>query len=157
MFPIALASMEDIKTWSSFDADIGKDLAVEVREYFIPDFSNWRDPLVFERQVERVIMGLRGASHSVGGARDTKRRKEICMQLRNFLNEANKVYEQTLALSAEAEQRSNDISYGEERLRRWKARVIKYLDQNISDGEALSFIGKSSTIGSGFPIGLMKT
>ncbi len=66
--------MEDIRGWSIFDADIGKDLAVEVREYFIPDFSNWRDSLVFERQVERVIMGLRVAVLSFA---DTPRKGQM--------------------------------------------------------------------------------
>jgi len=31
-----------LRDWTCFDADTGKDLAVEVREYFIPDFSNWK-------------------------------------------------------------------------------------------------------------------
>jgi hypothetical protein len=40
LFPIRLASFEAIRDWECFDADAGKDSAKEIREYFIPDFSN---------------------------------------------------------------------------------------------------------------------
>jgi hypothetical protein len=40
LFPITLVPFEAIKRWKLFDADIGIDSAREIREYFIPDFSN---------------------------------------------------------------------------------------------------------------------
>ena len=43
-FPIALVAYERTKAWKLFDADIGIDSAREIREYFVPDFSNWKDP-----------------------------------------------------------------------------------------------------------------
>ena len=43
LFPIRLVDFEAIRQWKLFDADIGDDSASEVREYFIPDFSNWKD------------------------------------------------------------------------------------------------------------------
>ena len=39
LFPIRLVDYETIKSWECFDTDTGKDLAVEIREYFIPDFT----------------------------------------------------------------------------------------------------------------------
>ena len=42
LFPITLAPFEEIKQWKLFDADRGIDSAREIREYFIPDFSNWK-------------------------------------------------------------------------------------------------------------------
>jgi hypothetical protein len=39
LFPIRLVDMGALRAWECFDADTGKDLAVEVREYFVPDFS----------------------------------------------------------------------------------------------------------------------
>lgn len=42
LFPIRLVNFDAIRAWECFDADTGKDLAVELREYFIPDFSNWK-------------------------------------------------------------------------------------------------------------------
>ena len=43
LFPISLEPSEKVKEWKAFDADTGKDSAREIREYFIPDFSNWKD------------------------------------------------------------------------------------------------------------------
>jgi uncharacterized protein YjbI with pentapeptide repeats len=42
LFPIRLVNFETIRDWKCFDADRGKDSAREIREYFIPDFSNWK-------------------------------------------------------------------------------------------------------------------
>ena len=42
LFPIRLCDFETLRDWTCFDADTVTDLAVEVREYFIPDFSNWK-------------------------------------------------------------------------------------------------------------------
>jgi hypothetical protein len=43
LFPIRLVPFEEIRGWKVFDADRGDDSAREIREYFIPDFSNWKD------------------------------------------------------------------------------------------------------------------
>jgi uncharacterized protein YjbI with pentapeptide repeats len=43
LFPIRLVNFDGLRDWEYFDADIGKDSAREIREYFIPDFSNWKD------------------------------------------------------------------------------------------------------------------
>ena len=39
LFPIRLVDFDAIRKWKCFDADSGKALAVELREYFIPDFQ----------------------------------------------------------------------------------------------------------------------
>jgi hypothetical protein len=61
LFPISIAPIEDLREWEYFDADSGRDLAVELREYYIPDFSNWQDEQIFETQIAKVIEGLRAA------------------------------------------------------------------------------------------------
>ena len=43
LFPVRLVDMETLRDWECFDADSGKDLATELREYFIPDFSHWKE------------------------------------------------------------------------------------------------------------------
>lgn len=58
LFPIRLVDFNTIRKWRCFDADIGKDLAMEVREYFIPDFSNWKDYDAFETAFERLVRDL---------------------------------------------------------------------------------------------------
>ena len=61
LFPIRLVDFEAIQKWECFDADSGKDLAVEVREYYIPDFSNWRDHDAFEKEFVKLLRDLKAA------------------------------------------------------------------------------------------------
>jgi hypothetical protein len=42
LFPVSLVGFEKVRDWECFDADTGKDSAREIREYFIPDFSEWK-------------------------------------------------------------------------------------------------------------------
>jgi hypothetical protein len=58
LFPIRLVDMNTLREWECFDADTGKDLAVEVREYFIPDFTRWKDHDAFERAFGRFLKDL---------------------------------------------------------------------------------------------------
>jgi len=66
LFPIRLTDFETIRKWRCFDADSGKDLAVEVREYFIPDFSDWKDHDSFEAAFDRLLKDLRSAEAAQG-------------------------------------------------------------------------------------------
>jgi hypothetical protein len=59
LFPISIVGFEKVKAWRRLDADTGKDLAKEVREYFIPDFSNWKDHDAFEKAFERLLRDLK--------------------------------------------------------------------------------------------------
>jgi TIR domain/Pentapeptide repeats (8 copies) len=59
LFPIRLVDYETLQAWECFDADTGEDLASEVRQYFIPDFSNWKEHDAFEKAFERLLRDLR--------------------------------------------------------------------------------------------------
>ena len=59
LFPVRLVNFETLRDWECFDADNSKDLAVELREYFIPDFSNWKDHDQFEAAFARLLKDLR--------------------------------------------------------------------------------------------------
>lgn len=59
LFPIRLVTFEEIKKWSCFDADTGKDSAREIREYFIPDFLNWKHYDTFRNGFSRLLGDLR--------------------------------------------------------------------------------------------------
>jgi hypothetical protein len=61
IFPIRLVNMDTILEWECFDVESGKDLAVEIREYFIPDFSNWKDADAFESAFANLLRDLRAA------------------------------------------------------------------------------------------------
>lgn len=58
LFPISIAPFAEIKNWKAFDADSGRDLAREVREYFIPDFSEWKNEDKFEANINILIDSL---------------------------------------------------------------------------------------------------
>lgn len=59
LFPLRIVDMTTIQDWKCFDADFGKDLAAEVREYFIPDFSNWKDHDSYKKAFERLLRDLK--------------------------------------------------------------------------------------------------
>jgi hypothetical protein len=68
LFPISLAPFEAIRHWACFDADTGKDTAREIREYFIPDFSNWKNHDSYQKAFNRLLKDLRAASNEAKGA-----------------------------------------------------------------------------------------
>jgi uncharacterized protein YjbI with pentapeptide repeats len=61
LFPTRLVEFERIRAWTCFDADTGKDSAREIREYFIPDFSTWKDHDAYQKAFERLLRDLKAA------------------------------------------------------------------------------------------------
>jgi hypothetical protein len=67
LFPIRLIDYEALRDWECFDADAGKDLATEIREYFIPDFSAWKtDHDAYLRAFDRLLRDLRAEGAAPG-------------------------------------------------------------------------------------------
>lgn len=64
LFPIALCPFSEIRNWECFDADTGKDSAREIREYFIPDFRNWKDHDSYRKAFDRLLNDLQGNAGS---------------------------------------------------------------------------------------------
>jgi uncharacterized protein YjbI with pentapeptide repeats len=62
LFPIRLTDFDTLREWTCFDADTGKDLAVEVREYYIPDFSHWKNHDAFEAEFVKLKAALQAES-----------------------------------------------------------------------------------------------
>jgi hypothetical protein len=44
--------------WQQFDADLGEDTAKEIREYFLADFSDWKNHDSYRRSLERLSKAL---------------------------------------------------------------------------------------------------
>jgi uncharacterized protein YjbI with pentapeptide repeats len=65
LFPIRLAPFEALRDWECFDADTGKDSAREIREYFIPDFSNWKNHDSYQDAFQRLISDLKASDSKV--------------------------------------------------------------------------------------------
>ena len=66
LFPIRLASWEEVETWSAFDADSGRDLAREIREYYIPDFSEWKNDAKYDNALLELLSSLRRSDDPTG-------------------------------------------------------------------------------------------
>ena len=63
LFPVSIVPFANIRQWECFDSDTGKDLAVEIREYFVPDFSQWEDDKHFDTQLQHLLRGLAESEH----------------------------------------------------------------------------------------------
>jgi len=59
LFPVRLVGFEALRDWECFDADTGKDSAREIREYFIPDFSNWKNHDSYQTAFQRLVSDLK--------------------------------------------------------------------------------------------------
>lgn len=59
LFPIRLISMENLQAWNCFDSATGTDLAQEIRDFYIPDFSQWQNPLSYRDKLEWLLRNLR--------------------------------------------------------------------------------------------------
>ena len=67
LFPIAISPFESVKNWKLFDADRGIDSAREIREYFIPGFSNWKDHDSYQKAFQRLVKDLKTETKSAAG------------------------------------------------------------------------------------------
>lgn len=63
LFPLGLVDYDWLKAWELFDADTVTDLAAEVRAYYIPDFSHWRDDTAdYRASFERLVRDLQAGA-----------------------------------------------------------------------------------------------
>jgi hypothetical protein len=67
LFPIRLVTFEAIRLWRLFDGDLGDDSAREIREYHLPDFSNWKDHDSYQDGLQHLLRDLK-AEESVGSS-----------------------------------------------------------------------------------------
>ena len=66
LFPVRLVPFEAIRDWECFDADAGKDSSREIREYFIPDFSEWKEHDKYKKVFERLLGDLKAGERGRG-------------------------------------------------------------------------------------------
>jgi uncharacterized protein YjbI with pentapeptide repeats len=60
LFPVRLnISYEQLQEWECFDADRGKDSAREIREYYIPDFTKWKDHDQYQEEFKKLVRDLK--------------------------------------------------------------------------------------------------
>jgi TIR domain len=66
LFPVRLTDYQTLEKWECHDSKSGKDLAEELRQYFIPDFSNWKEHDLFEAAFARLLKDLRAETTAAG-------------------------------------------------------------------------------------------
>src|SRR5712691_8812686 len=59
LFPVRLVDFETLRQWECFDADTGKDSAREIREYYVPDFSTWKNHDSYQKEFARLLRDLK--------------------------------------------------------------------------------------------------
>jgi len=59
LFAVRLAEFERLRDWECFDGDTGKDSAREICEYFIPDFSRWKEHDSYQAAFGRLVSDLK--------------------------------------------------------------------------------------------------
>jgi uncharacterized protein YjbI with pentapeptide repeats len=69
LFPVRLVDFETLRDWKCFDADTGTDSAREIREYFIPDFSKWKDHDSYQKAFDRLLKDLKAEAERVDTAK----------------------------------------------------------------------------------------
>jgi len=58
LFPVRLVTYEAMQNWEYIDSS-GKDLAEEIRQYFIPDFSQWKEHDSYQSALGRLVGDLK--------------------------------------------------------------------------------------------------
>jgi uncharacterized protein YjbI with pentapeptide repeats len=62
LFPVRLVASETMRDWKWLDAYVGKDSPREVREYYVPDFSNWNDHDSYQKEFNRLLRDLKASA-----------------------------------------------------------------------------------------------
>ena len=65
LFPVSIVPFTDIRAWESFYADEGIDLAEEIRQYYIPDFSDWKNHDSYTQGLNKLLGGLKAEGSKV--------------------------------------------------------------------------------------------
>jgi len=61
LFPVRLVTYEAMQSWEYIDSS-GKDLAEEIRQYFIPDFSRWKEHDSYQAALGRLVKDLKAVA-----------------------------------------------------------------------------------------------
>lgn len=64
LFPVRLVDFDTLKDWECFDSDTGKDSAREIREFYVPDFSNWKNHDAYQAEFEKLVRDLKAEHKS---------------------------------------------------------------------------------------------
>ena len=55
LFSVCFVDFETLRDWDCFDVDTGKDSAREIREYYVSDFSSWKNHDSYQKEFDRLL------------------------------------------------------------------------------------------------------
>ncbi len=58
LYPVSICPLEELAEWDEIDPGIGKESALEIRGYFIPNFSNWPDSYSYRQVFNEFLRDL---------------------------------------------------------------------------------------------------
>jgi hypothetical protein len=58
LYPISICSLEELAKWEAIAPGTGKESTREIREYFIPNFSNWPDHYSYRQVFSQFLRDL---------------------------------------------------------------------------------------------------
>lgn len=61
LFPISIVPHEKVQDWECFDTDTGMDMARDIRQFYIPDFTKWKDHDAFQAEFEKLVRDLQAS------------------------------------------------------------------------------------------------
>jgi hypothetical protein len=61
LFPFRLVGFERLRDWENIDST-GQDMAEEIRQYFIPDFSEWKEHDSYQAGLQMLISDLKAGT-----------------------------------------------------------------------------------------------
>ena len=56
---MSLVPFQKVRDWKFIDSNTGQDLAGEISEYFIPDFTEWKNHDHYQKAFERLLRDLK--------------------------------------------------------------------------------------------------
>jgi uncharacterized protein YjbI with pentapeptide repeats len=63
LFPVRLVGHEEVlaalRDWALYHGEQGKDAAGEIRRFYIPDFSRWKEHDLYKKEFEKLLRDLR--------------------------------------------------------------------------------------------------
>jgi hypothetical protein len=59
LFRVRLVDFASLCKWECFDSDTGKDSAREIREYYVPDFTTWKDHDAYREELKKLLRDLK--------------------------------------------------------------------------------------------------
>jgi hypothetical protein len=59
LYPVSICPLDEVANWEAIDPATGQDYALDIREYFIPNFSNWAEHFTYRQVLNDFLRDLK--------------------------------------------------------------------------------------------------